>query len=373
MNRSAGRRSIGAAAWLAVATLLSACDAPEPESREVIRPVKAVRVTGGGQFRERTFPGRAQPVREVELSFRVSGPLIELPVGIGREVEQGEVVAQIDRRDFELALRNVQGQLENARASERRAEADFERLTNVFREDPGATSQAAVDRAREARDRAAANVSSLEASVASARDQLQDTTLRAPFAGTVVAQYVENFEDVQPKQPILRLIDDSSIEMVVNIPESLIGFAPEVRDIQVEFDAFPGRPLAAQILEVGTEASSTTRTFPVTLLMSQPEDFKVLPGMAGRASGEPPEGAGPLGAVVSIPVSATFSGGDGTRVWVVDEGTGVVSERAIEPGPLSAGGQLVESGLEVGEWVVTAGVHYLVEGQRVRILDGSEG
>ncbi|MEE4300062.1 MAG: biotin/lipoyl-binding protein, partial [Pseudomonadales bacterium] len=131
MNRSAGFPGIGAAAWLVFVTLLSGCDAPEPEPREQIRPVKAVRVTGAGQFRERTFPGRAQPVREVELSFRVSGPLTELPVGIGREVEQGEVVAQIDRRDFELALRNVQAQLENARASQRRAEADFERLTNV--------------------------------------------------------------------------------------------------------------------------------------------------------------------------------------------------------------------------------------------------
>lgn len=373
MNQPQGFTLPGAAGLLALAALLSACHGPEPEAPELVRPVKAMRVTGAGQFRERTFPGRARAIREVELSFRVSGPLVELPVVIGSAVEQGQVVARIDPRDFELNLRNVEGQLENARASQRRAEADFQRLTNVFRQDPGATSQAAVDQAREARDRAAASVASLEASFASAQDQLADTALRAPFAGTVVAKYVENFEELRAKQPVLRLIDDSSIEMVVNIPESLIGFAPDVRDIQVEFDAFPGQPLPAQIVEVGTEASATTRTFPVTLLMSQPSEFKVLPGMAGKASGEPPAGAGPLGGGVTVPITATFSDGDGTLVWVVDPSTGVVSKRAIEAGPVSGGGQLVRAGLEVGEWVVTAGVPYLVEGQRVRILEGSEG
>jgi len=353
--------------------LLSGCDAPEQESVEVIRPVKAVRVAGPSQFRERTFPGRARAAREAELSFRVSGPLIELPVSVGSSVEAEETVARIDPRDFEVNVRNAEGQLENAQAILRRAEADFQRLTNVFRQDPGATSEAAVDRAREARERAAANVRSLEAALEAARDQLSDTTLRAPFPGTVVAIYAENFEEVRAKQSVVRVVDDSRIEMVVNIPESLIAVAADVRAVQVEFDAFPGRPLDARIEEIGTEASITTRTFPVTLVMSQPDDFKVLPGMAGEASGEPSAGADPLGGSVTVPISAVFAGDEGTTyVWIVDEATGAVEKRSIKIGSVSTGGQLVRSGVDAGELVVSAGVYSLVEGQRVRVLESVE-
>ena len=92
---------------------------------------------------------------------------------------------------------------------------------------------------------------------------------------------MENFEDVQNKQAILRLLDDSKIEMIIDIPEHLIINAAYVKDAFVVFDAFPGREIAATIKEIGTEASSTTRTYPVTLIMDQPEDIRILPGMTG--------------------------------------------------------------------------------------------
>ena len=81
------------------------------------------------------------------------------------------------------------------------------------------------DRAREERDRAAADVRSLEASVDAARDQLAYTELKAPLAGTVVATYVENFEDVQAKQAVLRILDDSRIEIVISVPEQIASHA----------------------------------------------------------------------------------------------------------------------------------------------------
>ena len=84
-------------------------------------------------------------------------------------------------------------------------------------------------------------------------------------------------------KPFLRILDDSRIEMVVNIPENLISFAQYVKKVFVSFDAFPEQELEATIKEIGTEASSTTRTFPVTLIMDhQPSEFKILPGMAGK-------------------------------------------------------------------------------------------
>lgn len=260
--------------------LLAGCAEKTPPQKEVVRPVKAMQVADASQLENRYFPGRAKATQEVDLSFRVAGPLITRPVNVGDAVKAGNIVARLDPRDFEVSLRAVKGQLAEARAILKRSDANYQRTKRILNEDPGATSEVAVDRALEDRDRSAANVDSLIASVASAEDKLSYTYLKAPFDGTVVATYVENFEDVRAKQPVVRILDTSRIEMVVNIPENLISLAAQVTDITVTFDAFPNRPVPATTKEIGTEASQTTRTYPITLLMDQPRDFRILPGMA---------------------------------------------------------------------------------------------
>ncbi len=356
-----------------ILSTLGGCDKTEPE-REVIRPVRAVKAGDVGELQRRGFPGRAQATQEIDLAFRVGGPLIARAVNVGDPVKQGDVVAQIDPRDFQVNLRNVKAQLAEAEAALERAAGDYRRQLNIFKTDPGATSETAVDRAREGRDRAAANVDSLKASVTTAQDQLDDTSLQAPFDGTVVATYVENFQNVRQKQPIVRILDTSHIEMVVNIPENLISLAPLVHTVLLRFDAFPGREFEGRISEVGTEASQTTRTFPVTVIMEQPEDVKILPGMAGTArSGETNMTDEQQRRGLGIPVGAVFTPDTETQsyVWVIeatDGNLGVLEKRPVKTGDMTRHGVLISDGLSAGEWIVTAGVHSVREGQTVRIL-----
>ena len=352
---------------------LGGCGQEEPE-REIIRPVRAAKVEDVAGLQARGFPGRARATQEIDLAFRVSGPLITRPVNVGDQVKERGVVARIDPRDFEVNLRNVQSQLREAKAAFESASSDFRRLQNIFKKDPGATSQAAIDRAREAQNGAAATVDALTASVATAQDQLDETNLKAPFDGTVVATYVENFQNVREKQPIVRILDTSHIEMVVNVPENLISLAPYVETVILQFDAFPGRDFSGKIKEIGTEASQTTRTFPITLIMEQAEDARVLPGMAGRARAdelEVPEAQQKTG--VAVPAGAIFTPDTETQshVWIIEptEGDlGVLKRRPVKTGDLTRHGVLVTDGLKAGEWIVTAGVHSVAEGETVRIL-----
>ena len=357
-------------ALLLVAMSLTGCGDDPITEKGVVRPVRAVKVGDATQLTDRSFPGQAKATQEVELSFRVAGPLITRPVNVGDVVEAGDIVARIDPRDFEVNLRSVEAQLTEAKAALKRAQADFERSRSIMEQDPGAISQTAVDRAEEARDRALAGVDALEASVASAEDALGYTYLKAPFDGAVVATYIENFEDVRAKQAVVRILDKSKIEMIVSIPENLISYTPGVRDIKVTFDAFPDKPLPATVKEIGTEASQTTRTYPVTLIMDQREDVTILPGMAGKASGRPPDAYFGEGALV-VPVSAVFSPEDDDKsyVWVIDEGSKTVSRREVTASELTDRGIKVAAGLEPGEWIATAGVHYLEEGQAVSLLE----
>jgi RND family efflux transporter MFP subunit len=252
-----------------------------------------MRVLDASSLSTSAFPGRANPGQEVNLSFRVAGPLTEFPVSVGDRVVAGQVVARIDPTDYQTVVDAAASELQMARAAAKRAGADLGRIESAYREDPGATSEMALDRARQVRDSAVAGVRAVEATVSGARDQLGYTELQAPFEGEVVETYVENFETVVPKQPIARIVDNSSIDFVVSVPENLIGYAPNVTRIEVTFDALPGTVLAGRIKEIGREATQATRTYPVTIAIDPPDGVEVLSGMAGEASieAELPTGA----------------------------------------------------------------------------------
>ena len=354
---------------------LAACREEIPE-KELVRPVWAMKVGDAASMAGRWFPGRAKATQEVDLSFRVTGPLITRPINVGDEVKKDQTLARIDPRDFETNLRNVQGQLFRVQAALKRADADFDRVSRIRKQDPGAVSEAMVDRAREAVDRSKAEINSLTAAVEAAKDQLNYTYLNGPFDGTVVAIYVENFEYVKARQPIARIIDHSQIEMIVNVPESLIIYADDVTKVGIRFDNFTNREFSGQIKEIGREASQKTRTYPITVIMDQPEDVKILPGMAGQVTGEVQRLGESQRERIEVPIGAVFTPDIEKQdyVWVIDDQTKTVSRRPVTTGELTETGIIIRQGLRPGEWIAIAGVHSLREEQKVRILaQTSEG
>lgn len=388
---------------------------------EPIRPVRVMKVGDTASFGGGSLPGRAKATEEVNLSFRVSGPLTELRVNVGDVVKEGDVLAQIDPQDFRVRLEATKGdldqaeanldamrqgareeelaqlkaQVQSAQATLARAQADYARAKELVA--TRAVTQEEYDRkrqlvlksgadlrtvqealqigmvgAREEDIRAKeAEIRTLRAAVQAASDQLDYTTLNAPYSGVVAARYVENFETIQSNQQILRLLDISKIEMVIHLPERAMPNLKYVDKIWCRFDQFKDLPLTAKIKEVGTEASQTTRTYPVTLIMDQPEgdDTTILPGMAGVAVGSTklPEDFDKRG--VEVLVGAVFTPDTEKQdyVWVVDAQAEKVERRPVTVGDITETGIVVKEGLHSGEWVVTAGVHSLVDGQQVKM------
>lgn len=343
----------------------SSCDREAP-AVESIRPVRTVTIGGLAEFQGRQFPGRAEAVQRADLSFRVSGTLMLLPTRVGVVVQKGEVIARLDPRDFEVRVRGGEAALARAAADLARAQEEFTRASVAFERQ--VVSEMEMVKIREAQNVAKATVDAIEADLQAARDALDDTFLRAPFDGEVAARYVENFEDVQSRQPVLRLLDDRQLHFTVHVPESMIPQLPDVEEILCEFDTFPGRLISAKVDEVGRDADAITRTFPVTLILDQPEGVRILSGMSGRAwvtrmrrpANAPDE--------FNVPPSAIIEGAGGERyVWTVDPGTGLVSRRTVKTGAISPDGVRVE-GLQIGDIVATAGAAFLRDGQRVRMI-----
>ena len=350
---------------------LTGCKEKAGEAKEeIVRPIRSMVIQEPDALEKGSIAGRARASQTVELSFRVGGPLVDRPVYVGDVVEEGALVARIDPTDYQSGVNRAQGVFDQARAALKRAEGDYRREMNIFKEDPGATSEAAIDRRREALSSAQANVKSAQAALRSAENQLSYTYLKSPITGKVVNTYAENFETVQPKQRIVRILDNRHIKFDVDVPEQSISYLYSIQDLSVEFDAFPGVIVPATIAEVATEASQTTRTYRVTLLLEQPESIEILAGMVGKARATFDRGVLQQKDATRVPNSAVFSSAAGEKsfVWVVDPQSMVVSKREVIISGVSEFGTQITSGIQAGEIIAIAGVHFLTDGAKVRLL-----
>jgi len=359
-----------AAVVLLISLLVGACsDKAAKETELPPRPVITFRVVNADITAGRTIPGQARSAHEAMLSFRVGGRMLERRVKTGDQINEGDVVAILDPAPYQAEVDSVSATLERARAASRNAVSQLDRDRQLFEKD--IIAKARLDTSETNAQQALAEVRSLEATLERRKLDLGYTVLHAPFAGVVSAVFAEVFEEVKPQQSIMRIIDPKKIEMIINVPESLISLVPYATDITVTFDAFPGVEIPAEVSEIGREPSETTRTYAVKLLVAPPPGIAIVPGMAGRARARPgPEIAERFKGAV-VPLAAIFSPDDasGSFVWVVNEASKTVSRRKVETGEPVVGGIKIKEGLSPGDVIVAAGVHSLQDGQAVRVQD----
>jgi RND family efflux transporter MFP subunit len=361
-----------------LAFILSACGKKAEEApREVIRPVKTTTVSADADISGMTLPGTVRASQRVELAFQeVGGRLIELPIEgrEGQEVKQGELLARIDPKDFETNLRNVQGRLKEAVASLDLAKSEYERVKRIQKQDPGAVSGADIDRKREAVNAMEGRIRSLSAEVEAAKDRLSYTYLKAPFAGRIAQRFVDNFQDVKPKQPILALEDVTKVEILIGVPENVVAVFRDTEEEKIKaaarFPTAPDKQFELQLKEYATRADTATQTFQVVMQMPQPENLNIFPGMTATVTLSVGSSATPDSEIL-IPAIAVVAKPDGTSfVWQVDSKDMTVHQRVVEVGAILGSEDIqIKDGLKGGETIAVAGVLKLQEGMKVRLWD----
>jgi RND family efflux transporter MFP subunit len=339
---------------LLLLVLLTSCGRQAPlTTQEVVRPVRTITLGIAPESGRRAFPGQAEANEEADLSFRLAGSLIELSANIGDKVKKGQVLAKLDPTDFQVRLRDAEAELSSAEANLEVANVMLTRSRNLFEKRAG--PQVDVDRAAAQVESTKANVAALRTKRDIAQSELSYAQLTAPFDGIIAARYVRNFQTVQTRQPVLRLLDTSRIKFGVDLPETVMPLLPYVKEIWVTFQAAPGNKLPATIQEVSHEASRSTRTYRVTVVMNQPEGVRILPGMSGelRARVEPPS---VQPAAMEVLAPALFEDSDGTTcVWVVDTSSMTVHRQPVKMSRPTTTGFLVE-GLKVGQTITMEAV-----------------
>ena len=333
----------------------------EAPPQEIVQAVKIMKVEAGQDQYSMSFPGKVRAAKRSELSFKVSGPLSELPIDEGQLVKKGDVVARILPRDFQVALNE-------AKANETEAEKQYRRYKDLYAKKQ--VSKADFDRYKAARDVARAQKEDAE-------NALDDTTLRAPFDGVIAKRYVENFEKVEAKQPIafLQLIDQ--LEILINVPElTMARFRQQGQtEVTVEFDSAPGKQYPLTVKEFSTEADPATQTYQVVMEMAQPEEANILPGMTAKVIATAKEGITTGSTSIIIPALAVLNDADKkSYVWVLDLEATTVHKTMVQVDRLEGSENIViQDGLQGGETIIIAGVTKLQEGQKVRPWDKQRG
>lgn len=329
---------------------LTACSTSQPAA-VVVRPVK-IAVAAAAKFVDKDFAGMATPDDAVNLAFKVSGQVLDVPVSQGEGVKKGELLAELDPRDLELQLSASRSAFEEARSQQQRMQRLLEHEAVSHQE-----AEAAATRYAQARSL-----------YENARDLLKETRLKAPFAGVIERKYVDNFERVQAGQAVLRLVNPVTETVQFTLPENALAL---LRDSSthfgVVFDNYRDVVIPAHLKEY-VETSSDGSGFPVSLTLENPAPSRYLisPGMSCTIS---MSSVDPSPDAVSLPISAIYAPTKGgTYVWIVGAGDRVV-RRKVKLGALFGQNRvMVDRGVMPGDRVVTAGVYQLREGQQVRIL-----
>ncbi|MCB2185530.1 MAG: efflux RND transporter periplasmic adaptor subunit [Deltaproteobacteria bacterium] len=362
----AGQRVVGA--FLFTLLLAAGCapsDANEKPAPAPARPVKAMQLHADAGLRELRLPGVVRALRDSDLSFRVGGPLIDLLVDTGSHVAQGQVVARIDPRDFEIKVNTSRAELNSAQARLAEAELQFSRYAKLITHQ--AVAQAEYDGIKVAYQVAQAQAESAAKALENARNALADTVLKAPFAGYINERFVDNHETLQPGQAVVSLVDPSQLEVRLALSEDLLPLTKNFVSFSCTLDALPGRSFPARLKEVGKKADAASRTYPLILTLEPQTASLVRPGMSAEVAVGLTR-ASPRARFV-VPLSALVNqGGQDTFVWVVDPQTGRLSRAPVTILRLVESGAQIRGQVQSGQWIVTGGANSLADGQTVRLV-----
>lgn len=332
----------------ALLALLAACAGEAPDmTADAPKPVKLVTVGADDSQGSRRFIARVEASRTIDLYFQVGGRLQSLPVQTGSRVKAGTRLAELDPRDYRLALQEAETQA-------REAARNLQRGRDLFQRE--VISQADLDLLVTRHELA-------QTGLAHARLQLAYTRLEAPFEALITRRYVEAPTLVSPQAPVLRIQDVSRLRVVINVPEHLIHHVDQVDQLRAEaLLSEQGPRLPLTYLEHQTQPDPAAQTYPVSFTLPAEASDDLLPGMTltVEITLQPGIVANPL----LLPLSALDKRDPAqVRVWVFDPAQQRVQARTVTLGPLQHDQVRILTGLEAGEQVVVAGAETLRDGQ----------
>lgn len=328
--------------------LLNACNNPAGNTEKQKNIVNIAQATTIPSDSRKEFSFISKPFRSSDLSFRVSGPVDRFEVYPGNHYRKGDIIAEIDPRDFHVRKERAEGVYNQAKA-------EYDRIKTLFEKNNVSASTY---------EKAKADYISAKTAFDAATNELEDTRLVAPFDGYIGEVFIEKHQDVRATQPVVTFVDIEQLKIETYITQYIAFNFQDLKKVDLRFDAMPDSVFEARIVEISRSTTSNNLSYMLTALLPN-QNSRLLSGMSGKISID-------SGNTVSKPdivvpqIGVCHSPQHGDYVWVVDETSKRVSRREVQLGELASGGKVrINEGLKPGETIATSGLRFLSEGLEV--------
>lgn len=336
--------------------LLIACQKPA-EPPPPPRPALVVIAGKAVANNAMVLVGEVKSRYESNQGFRVGGKVIERKVEVGSFVKKGQLLARLDATDSNLSLLAASAEVRSAEASYALAQAELERQRTLFNKK--FISASALDSHEAQLKTAAARLQQAKAQVAVSGNQSSYTSLLADRDGVVTKIQAEPGQVVQAGTVIAQVVDTKQIEILVAVPESRMDKLKVGDEVSVALWAGRDKRYLGRVREIAPAADSATRAFDVRVAVVDADEEMKL-GMTAGVNFSKNE----ISEII-VPSTALTQINGKTSVWVIDKNN-IANPREVVTGQFSEAGVVIKSGLQGNEMVSIAGVHTLIQNQKVK-------
>ena len=330
--------------------------------------------------------------RQATVSSKITGKVVQVLIEEGKRVARDEVIARLDDTNARAAVAQAQAQRAQSDANLVAARVALDNAVPTFRRNEQQlakavisaqafdTAKAAYDAARTSVDVAQRAVEVASANLAYAERNLEDTVVRAPFAGIVTVKAAQPGEMVSPvsagggytRTGLGTIVDMESLEIEVDVSENFINRVHPDQPVTAHLNAYPDWSIPAHVIAIIPTADRAKATVKVRVGFQQ-GDPRVLPDMGARVSflSEATKDANNATqravAAVLIPTEAVQPNGDTGTVFIIN-GNNTVERRVVRLGARTTDGQLVLSGLPGGSRVASSNLSALSDGAKIHVV-----
>lgn len=291
------------------------------------------------------FTGTFEPNKEVKLSAETQGKINSILVDVGDIVQQGQVLIQLDNSLLKLQLQTIEVQIEGL-------QDDVNRYTILTEAD--AVQGVQLEKAK-------LGLKAAKVQKATIQEQINKTTIKAPFSGVVTAKLSEIGAFAVPGVPLLQITDLNILKFTVNVAENNLNQFKPSEQYTISADVFPAISLLGKITMIGSKANMGN-SFPVQFQVENTKQLDIKAGMFGKvnvSNNQTEEG-------FLIPSSAILNNDEKTQVYIIENGKAML--KTIETSQNIGNKTVVKKGLQEGDIIVTSGFINLFNGANVALI-----
>ncbi|UTW63113.1 efflux RND transporter periplasmic adaptor subunit [bacterium SCSIO 12741] len=345
--------------------LMVGCSEEETVKEEIIRPVRYLVVGNSDGGSNRTYSGTAKAGDEIELSFRSGGVLVGVNVKKGQRVKKGDLIARLDNVEAELDFEKSKAELRSAESSLNTNQSELNRSKSLYEKNSISLSEY-----QSAKNNYQSALSQYQLALRNKQikeQQIKYGFIYAPKDGVIASTNGRVNERVSAGHVFAELNAGEQIKVALGIPENVINKVLVGMETSITFSSLPDQAFKGSVLEVSPVVTENSSTYPVDIAIETPSQ-SIRPGMAAQVSFHWQSDAD-QGNRVMVPVKTVGEDGGGNFVFLIEkdgDNTGIARKTYVEVGRISDSGFEIKKGLNNGDWIATAGIQTLLDGQKVK-------